>query len=305
MKIDRLIGIVSILLQEEKITAPQLAEHFEVSRRTINRDIETLCQAGLPIMTMQGGSGGICIMEGYKVDRALLTSKDMQMILAGLRSLDSISGSHYYTQLMERLKIGSSQYIDAGNIFLIDLASWYKETLIPKIKLIEQAVEEKKLLTFQYYSPKGESDRKIEPYYLVFHWSNWYVWGYCLKREDFRMFKVNRMENLKVTAQFLESRQIILPNLDYETIYPPLIKVKALFEPEEKWRLVDEFGINSFTEQPDGKLLFAIDYSDADSLITWLLSFKSKVELLEPKYIRGEMKKIAEAISHIYSEKEN
>ena len=111
MKIDRLIGILSILLQEEKKTAPELAKKFEVSRRTINRDIEDLCKAGIPIVTSQGAGGGISIMDGYKMDRTLLTSKDMQMIMAGLRSLDSVSGSHYYGQLMEKLKAGSSDVI--------------------------------------------------------------------------------------------------------------------------------------------------------------------------------------------------
>ena len=111
MKIDRLIGILSILLQEEIITAPELAERFEVSRRTINRDIEDLCRAGIPIFTSQGAGGGISIMDGYRMDRTILTSRDMQMILAGLRSLDSVSGSHYYGQLMEKLKAGSSDVI--------------------------------------------------------------------------------------------------------------------------------------------------------------------------------------------------
>ena len=88
MKIDRLIGILSILLQQERVTAPYLAERFEVSRRTINRDIEDLCKAGIPLVTAQGANGGISIMEGYRLNRTLLTSSDMQAILAGLRSLD-------------------------------------------------------------------------------------------------------------------------------------------------------------------------------------------------------------------------
>ena len=88
MKIDRLIGILSILLQQEKVTAPMLAEKFEVSRRTINRDIEVLCQAGIPLVTTQGREGGISIIDGYKVDRTLITSSEMQSILTGLRSLD-------------------------------------------------------------------------------------------------------------------------------------------------------------------------------------------------------------------------
>ena len=84
MKIDRLIGILSVLLQKEKVTAPELAERFEVSRRTINRDIEALCQAGIPIYTSQGTGGGISIMDGYKMDRTILSSKDMQVIMGGL-----------------------------------------------------------------------------------------------------------------------------------------------------------------------------------------------------------------------------
>ena len=106
MKIDRLIGILSVLLQEEKTTAPELAERFEVSKRTINRDIEDLCRAGIPIRTTQGSGGGISIMDGYRMDRTILTSKDMQMILVGLRSLDSVSGSSYYRQVLLRLSAG-------------------------------------------------------------------------------------------------------------------------------------------------------------------------------------------------------
>ena len=114
MKIDRLLGILSILLQKEMITAPELAEHFEVSRRTIDRDIETLCKAGIPIRTMQGSGDGISIMNGYRMDRTLLTSRDMQMILAGLRSLDSVSGSRYYGQLMEKIQAGLSEFIQVA-----------------------------------------------------------------------------------------------------------------------------------------------------------------------------------------------
>ena len=139
MKIDRLIGILSILLQEEKITAPELAKKFEVSRRTINRDIEDLCKAGIPILTSQGAGGGISIMDGYKMDRTILTSRDMRMIMAGLRSLDSVSGSQYYGQLMEKLKAGSSDFVSGNESILIDLSSWNKDSLSPKMELIQDA----------------------------------------------------------------------------------------------------------------------------------------------------------------------
>ena len=145
MKIDRLIGILSVLLQKEKTTAPELAERFEVSRRTINRDIEDLCRAGIPIRTSQGTGGGISIMDGYRMDRTILTSKDMQVILAGLRSLDSVSGGSYYAQLMEKIQTGSSTFISGRDSILIDLSSWYKESLTPKIETIQDAIGERHL----------------------------------------------------------------------------------------------------------------------------------------------------------------
>ena len=288
MKIDRLIGILSILLQKEKITAPELAEKFEVSRRTISRDIEALCKAGIPIVTEQGQNGGISIMEGYKIDSTLLTSSDMQVILAGLRSLDSVSGTNQVAQLMEKLSAGASTLMPGAQNILIDLSSWYKESLAPKIEQIRKAMDEHHTLFFRYYAPKGESQRNIEPYYLIFRWSSWYVWGYCREREDYRLFKLNRMEDLEIGEAFT-MRSVPLPDLHNERIFPGGIRVKALFEPECKWRLVEEFGTGCFEEQKDGKLLFHADYTDVENLLTWLMTFRDKVILLEPKELREEL----------------
>ena len=304
MKTDRLIGILSVLLQKEKCTAPELAEKFEVSRRTINRDIETLCRAGIPICTTQGSGGGIRIMEGYRMDRTLLTSKDMQMILAGLRSLDSVSGSRYYGQLMEKLQAGASDFVSGRDSVFIDLSSWYKESLAPKIALIQDAIEERKRIAFRYYAPGGESVRTVEPYYLIFKWSSWYVWGWCKKREDFRMFKLNRMEGLKKTEVGVESRQVPMPELSNERIFPANIRVRALFEPDAKWRLVEEFGPRCFEEQEDGRLLFQMDYTDEESLIGWLLTFGAKTEVLEPDSVKEKLLKTAENIVSLYGTKE-
>lgn len=300
MKIDRLIGILSVLLQEEKVTAPELAEKFEVSRRTINRDIEDLCMAGIPIQTEQGAGGGIRIMDGYRMDRTLLTSKDMQMILAGIRSLDSVSGSHYYSRLMEKIKTGSSDFVSGRDSILIDLSSWYKDSLAPKIEVIQTAIEERKLLSFVYYSPRGESVRKIEPYFLVFKWSSWYVWGWCCEREDFRLFKLNRMDRTEIAEERYQVRAVPAPDLSNEKIFPGKIFVKAVFEPEMRWRLVEEFGPSCFEVQEDGKLLFHCEYTDIEHMVQWLLTFRDHVEVLEPEEIRREILGIAERVARIY-----
>ena len=302
MKIDRLIGVLSVLLQEEKTTAPELAERFEVSRRTINRDIEDLCKAGIPIRTVQGTGGGISIMDGYRMDRTILTSKDMQMILAGLRSLDSVSGSSYYGQLMEKIQAGSSEFISGKDSILIDLSSWYRESLAPKIETIQDGIENRHMLTFRYYAPSGESDRTVEPYYLVFRWSSWYLWAWCCDRKDYRLFKLNRMVHVREKDTVFVCREAALPDLSDEKIFPDGIKVKALFEADQKWRLVEEFGPACFTEYGDGRLLFTADYTDMESLVTWLMTFGDKVEVLEPKEARNEIARMANKMAMIYRE---
>lgn len=300
MKIDRQLGILSVLLQKDTVTAPYLAEQFEVSRRTINRDIEDLCKAGIPIVTKQGVNGGISIMEDYKLDKTLFTQREMQDILAGLRSLDSVNGTNRYGKLMEKLSAGSSDFMVGNQSVLIDLSSWYKDSLAPKIELIRTAIDQCRELEFVYYSPNGESVRLIEPYYLIFRWTSWYVWGWCKKRQDFRLFKLNRMDHLQMAEKVFVKKQVSMPDLRNERIFPGGIKVKALFEPECKWRLVEEFGSGSFTEQEDGKLLFQADYTNKKNLIAWILSFGDKVELLEPQEIRAEMLNIAKGIQKIY-----
>lgn len=290
MKIDRLIGILYVLLQKEIVTAPYLAEQFEVSRRTINRDIEDLCRAGIPIVTRQGLNGGISIMENHKLDKTLLTNNEMHDIVAGLRSLDSVNGTNRYGKLMEKLSAGGSDFMEGNQSVLIDLSSWYKDLLAPKIELIRQGIDNLRKCEFIYFSPKGESERRIEPYYLIFCWSSWYVWGWCKSRADYRLFKLNRMDKVHLSENFFSGRTAPLPDLKDEKIFPGGMKVKALFEADCKWRLVEEFGPNCYKEQKDGTLLFQADYTNKENLLTWLLTFRDKAELLEPKEIREELR---------------
>jgi predicted DNA-binding transcriptional regulator YafY len=303
MKIDRLIGILSVLLQKDMVTAPELAEHFEVSRRTINRDIEALSKAGIPIQTLQGSGGGISIMNGYRMDRTILTSKDMQMILAGLRSLDSVSGSGYYGQLMEKIQTGSSELISGRDSVLIDLSSWYKTSLAPKISTIQDAIENRHILDFYYYAPSGESERSIEPYYVVFKWTSWYVYGWCLTRRDYRLFKLNRMDKVRETGESFVCRNAPVPELSSELVYPRNIILKALFDPDMKWRLVEEFGPDCYEVQKDGRLLLIRDYSDMENLTMWMLTFGDKVEVLDPPELRDNLKNMAESMIKIYGGK--
>lgn len=305
MKVDRLIGILSILLQKDTVTAPYLAERFEVSRRTVNRDIEALCKAGIPIVTRQGTGGGISIMENYKMDKTLFTMEEMQDILAGLGSLDSVNKTKRYARLKEKLFVGASDFTEEDDTegrpsVLIDLSSWYKDALAFKIERIRYGIDHCRELEFLYFAPGGESVRRIRPYYLVFRWTSWYVWGWCCLREDFRLFKLNRMEKLKLCEESFEKQKAELPDLDDDRIFPGEIQVKAIFDADCKWKLVEEYGLGCFEEQEDGRLLFHADYTNKENLISWLLAFGHKVRLLEPQEIREEMREIIEKMQGNY-----
>ena len=301
MKLDHMIGILSILLQQDKVTAPEFAKKFEVSIRTINRDVETLCMAGIPLVTTQGRGGGISIMEGYKIDRTLLSTSDMQAILAGLRSLDSVSGTNRYVQLMEKLSAGASGLLPGDPHILIDLSSWYHDSLSPKIERIHEAILSEKKLSFTYYAPGGESARKIEPYDLIFQWSSWYVWGWCGDRKDFRLFKLNRMADLE-TEEGFEKRPVPMPDLSPQRVFPHHFQVKARIHPSFRWRLVEEYGLDSFREQPDGTLLFSFGFTDKSKMISWIASFGEGAELLEPVKFRKDILEFAEGIRRKYLE---
>ena len=301
MKIDRLIGILSILLQKDKITSAELAEKFEVSRRTILRDIESINMAGIPIISEQGQGGGISIMDGYKIDRTLLSSDDMQAILSGLQSLDSISGTNRYRQLMEKLSANDTVSVNADNHIIIDLSSWDKSSVTDKIELIKQAMEQRHIITFRYFSPNGESERRIEPYHLIFQWSAWYVWGYCTEREDYRMFKLTRMTEIVITDDICENRAVPEYTSDKLRHTRGEIKATVKFDTSVKWRIIDEFGVDFLKYDERGNLVMTFTWSDVPSFYRYILTFGSNAEIIDPPEYRQEF---AELVKNIISQYE-
>lgn len=303
MKIDRLIGILTILLQKEKVTAPYLAEKFEVSRRTINRDIEDMCKAGIPIATLQGKNGGISIMDGYRIDKTLLTNDDMNSILSALKGLDSISSTNKYKILIEKLSVSSKKpdVLSSNEHIIIDLSSWQKHSLAPKIELIQSAISNSETILFRYFSPAEETVREIEPLSLIFKWSSWYVWGYCLTRNDFRLFKLNRITELKTGKAITKKHMKPSPDFSSENIFPTEFTIEAVFDSSVKWRIIDEYGIDSFTQLENGKLHFIHEANDKYSLFSWLLTFGKSVELLKPESLRFEFTEYLKSISNIYT----
>lgn len=300
MKIDRLIGILSVLLQKEKTTSAELAEKFEVSRRTILRDIETLNMSGIPIVSEKGQSGGISVMEGYKIDKTLLSSEDMQAILSGLNSLDSVSGNSRYRQLMEKLSADDPDCVNADNHIIIDLSSWDKSVFADKIEIIKKAMEQHRIITFRYFSPNSESERRLEPYHLVFQWSSWYVWGFCTSRQDYRMFKLTRMTDLEMTDDICPDRDVPIFYCDKLRHTKGEICAEVRFDVSQKWRLIDEFGTDRLKYDESGNILLTLTWEDEPSLYRYILSFGDNAEIVFPEEYRRGFADIIKRISDKY-----
>lgn len=301
MKIDRLIGILVLLLQNEKMTAPALAERFEVSRRTIGRDMDTLCKAGIPIVTMQGANGGISLMESYKIDKALLTKADRDAILTGLASLESVSYAPLYQNLRDKFTVKGERAVDACSLE-IDLSSFYKSTLAPKIETLQVGIAEQVCVTFRYFNKKGERVVELEPYLVVFQWSSWYVLGREWGTAEFRLFKLNRMAELQQTERHFTLVELPAEKRAFDRCFTDEIKAVIRFASSEKFRLVEEYGLESFTEQTDGSLLFTFPFTHEEYLLQWVLSFGEKARLIEPKALRPVLQNRLRAAWHQYDE---
>ncbi len=295
MKIDRLIAIITLLLQEDKLTAPELARRFEVSRRTITRDVEHLCKAGIPLATAQGYGGGISIAKGYTLDKTVFTKDELQTLFAGLQGMNSVTSPSSANRLLEKMS-----HAVTTDCFMIDLASFWRPSLTQKIELLKAAILNRHQVSFRYDSGKGECSRTIEPYHIVFKWSSWYVFGYCLTKQDFRLFKLNRLWDLADTEQTYMPRCIPSDKLNFDDhLTQTQAHLKAVFSASERYRLIDDYGIDCYTVSDNNELLFERDFASYENMREWILSFGSRVTVSEPAKLKQDIindaKKVLEA----------
>ena len=291
MKIDRLIGILTLLLRRDNMTISALAARFEVSERTIRRDLDALCRAGVPVATRQGSGGGVSIAEGYRMDRTLLTPEDWKAILCGLRGLDTVSDAPRAQTLADRLTPAGAE--ERGEIE-IDLGSFYANDRAEKIAALRRAIAGHRLVAFHYSAASGTTDRAVEPYRLLFRWSDWYLSAFCTLRRDYRLFRLSRMWDVAVTEERFAPRPDGLEQgMDDRYFAQKPIRLRARFDPSVRWRLIEEYGPASFTEEPDGWLLLERDYVSYENLKSWVLSFGACVRVERPDKLRQEL--LAEA----------
>lgn len=305
--INRLLGIVYILLNKGTVTAGELAERFEVSVRTIYRDVENLSMAGIPIYARKGKGGGISLTERFVLDRMMVSQEEQRRILAALESLEEI-GAVEEGEILS--KLGDFFKEEPVNWVSIDFSDWSgrRKELFARIK---EAILNRHVLTFDYYGRDGElSHRTVEPVQLLFKEYTWYVRAFCRTKKAMRLFKVLRMKRVEISEELfdVEKGRLGKPETDFDTVevqgegnvgcsFPQVI---LRIDRKEAYRIYDRFEEEEITLLPSGDFEIHMNCVVDDWIYGLILSFGPSAEVLAPSWVREEIVKRLQGMAKRY-----
>lgn len=290
MQINRLLEIVYILFEKKIVTAKKLSEHFEVSQRTIYRDVDVLSAAGIPIYANRGKGGGISLLENFVIKKSILSEKeqiDVLSSLQGMKALNVPEAEPVLKKLAAMFDKNYAEWID------VDFSPWGSSSdEKEKFNLLKTAIINKNRVEFDYYSSYGEkTKRMIEPLQLMFKGRAWYVYGFCTVKNDYRMFRVTRIKNL---AQLKDEFARDIPQDIWEISHEAttkMIKLVMKIEASMAYRVYDEFGQEAVTKNTDGSFTVTANFPEDEWVYGYILSFADYGEVLEPEHIRKIIKR--------------
>lgn len=297
---NRAFEMMYLLMQKKCMTAGELAKHFEVSTRTIYRDIDELSAAGIPVYATKGRGGGIQLLENFILDKSLLSEEDQDEILFALQSLKATNagtGDHISERLAGLFQKSSKDWID------IDFSHWGSSNHEKdKFKKLKESILTKRFVRFSYYNANGKTSmRKVEPMKLIFKGGNWYLQAYCLIRNSFRTFKVLRMDEVEVLSENFLEREEIMPELPGYWDEGESIEFQLLFTERVSYRVYDEFPKKQIKRNQDGTLLVTARYNKGEWLTGYLLSYGTDLTIISPEEQRENLKKVSSIILNKYS----
>ncbi|MCO7125364.1 YafY family transcriptional regulator [Sporolactobacillus shoreicorticis] len=289
MQINRLFAIVYRLLDKKKVTAKELASEFEVSVRTIHRDLELLSASGIPIYTDRGKGGGIRLLENFVLNKSLLSEQEQNEVLMSLQSLSALNVPNTDRVLNKLSAFFNKQ---SANWIAIDFSQWgSSDDEQRKFTELKAAILKHQLVTFDYFSSYSEkTQRKAEPLKIIFKGQNWYLYGYCQLKQDFRLFKITRMKNLNTLGQIFERE---VPNdiwSKFKSDQVPKVTLKIEFDEAVAYRIYDEFDPTCIRKHEDGNFTVTVTFPESEWVYGYILSYGRHAEVLEPKHIRKFIK---------------
>jgi predicted DNA-binding transcriptional regulator YafY len=290
MQINRLFEIVYILMNKKTTTAKELSQHFEVSQRTIYRDIEALCQAGIPIYTSKGKGGGIGLMEHFVLNKSVLSDQEQNDILSALQGFKATSYSDT-DQVLSKL---NSMFGNKNADWIeVDFTYWNNnEEDKTKFHMLKESILNRIVIQFEYYNSYGEeSHRIVEPRKLIFKGQAWYLYGYCRDKTDLRYFKISRIKDLHIETEVFEAP----PSTDNEKVEIPtrenhnMVNVDFKVDAEMAYRIFDEFPREAIVKNEDGTFLIHATLQAGGWLLGYLMSYEDHLEILKPIELREQI----------------
>lgn len=282
MKIDRLFQIVYILLEKKNVTAKMLSEHFEVSQRTIYRDIDVLGQCGVPVYTTKGKGGGIALLENFILDKSAMTEQEQNQILMALQSMPK-GGKE---DIGQTLKKYSSFFKKSNeNWIQVDFSQWGEQREFV-FDVLKQAIINKNVISFVYYNSNGEkTQRKAEPYQLWFKGRNWYIKAYCRSKEDLRLFKISRMRDVNVTEEVFDT---IWQNKEQKINENTFEDITIILEIDSAvaYRVYDEFEIEQIEKKENGNFSIKMNCIENNWLYDYVISWGEYAVVKEPLFVK-------------------
>jgi len=285
---NRLFEIIYILLNKKSTTARELAEHFGVSQRTIYRDVDTLSLAGIPVYTEKGKGGGISLLPDFVLNKSILSEQEQNEILSALQGLSSVKTAET-DQVLKKLSTIFNK--NTVNWLEVDFSDWSFANG-KAFYDFKTAILERRIAEFDYFSTYGEmTHRRIEPIQLWFKSKSWYIKGFCLTRQDIRLFKLSRVRNLAVTdEQFAERDYLATPSPAPASHQKPDVTLKLKIAPEMTYRIYDEFDEDMAEKQPDGSFVVSVTWPEDEWVYGTIMSYGEYIEVLEPEHIRKVIK---------------
>lgn len=296
MKNDRLFQLIYLLLEKERISAPELATRLEVSVRTIYRDVEALSIAGVPIYAAQGKGGGISLLPGYSFDKTLLSDEEQNQLLFAVQSLQAAD------QKVDELirKLGASFQKPRADWIAVDFSRWgLHRTDTERFELMKTAILGKQILHITYCGASGETTKRfLHPLRLVYKDKYWYLQAYCLRADDFRLFKMGRIVNLESTGEtFTRDYTNEIPPIESESPPYSIVHLRLRFSKNVAFRVYDEFQKSNIIREADGSILVNVDFPLDSWLISYLCSFGTDIDILAPAYLKNQLASYAEKIA--------
>lgn len=296
MKSERLFQIVNLLMRKKSVTAPELAEMFQVSVRTIYRDIESLSLSSIPIYTSPGKNGGIFIIEEYKLEKTMLTDEEQNLLLQAVQGMSLLQSgnSGLLIKLSALFQKESKEWLE------IDFSRWGNGEKIDKIKFdyIKSSIFSQQCLNISYCNMKAEVvKRNICPFKLISKSNSWYLYAYCKNRKGYRLFKVSRILSIEKENTFFSDMKFPQDNFMEQPKELDMLKVTLKFPFSEAYRVYDEFTPDVITKDKEGNLVVSTEMPKGEWIYGYILSFGTKIEVLEPENLKVKIRNIAMEIA--------